>query len=108
MLVHVIPFLRYPEVKEAAQALIDRDAERLVKAGYAVNAILKLGHPAEEIIKVVGRQKVDLLVAGAKGLGAIAQIVPWKRLCKTRRAQCLFGPHRTVIHPLPDVMGRES
>jgi nucleotide-binding universal stress UspA family protein len=73
MLVHVIPFLRYPEVKEAGQALIDRNAERLVKAGYAVTGMLKLGHPAEEIIKVADRQKVDLLVAGAKGMGAIAR-----------------------------------
>lgn len=73
VLVHVIPFLRYPEVKEAGQALLDRDAERLVKAGYAVNGMLKLGHPADEIIKMADRQKVDLLVAGAKGLGAIAR-----------------------------------
>ena len=73
VLVHVIPFLRYPEVKEAGQALLDGDAERLVKAGYAVNGMLKLGHPADEIIKMADRQKVDLLVAGAKGLGAIAR-----------------------------------
>jgi nucleotide-binding universal stress UspA family protein len=73
VLVHVIPFLRYPEVKEAGQALLDRDAERLIKAGYAVNGMLKLGHPADEIIKVADRQKVELLVAGAKGLGAIAR-----------------------------------
>jgi nucleotide-binding universal stress UspA family protein len=75
VLVHVVPFLRYPEVKEAGQALLDRDAGRLVKAGYAVNEVLKLGHPAEEIIKVADRQKVDLIVAGAKGFGAIARFV---------------------------------
>jgi nucleotide-binding universal stress UspA family protein len=73
VLVHVIPFLRYPEVKEAGQALLDRDAERLVKAGYTVNEILKLGHSVEEIIKLADRQKVDLIVVGAKGLGAIAR-----------------------------------
>jgi len=75
VLIHVVPFLRYPEVKEAGQALIDRDAARLVKAGYAVKEVLKLGHPAEEIIKVADRQKVDLIVVGAKGLGAIARFV---------------------------------
>jgi len=73
VLIHVVPFLRYPEVKEAGQALIDRDAARLVKAGYTVNEVLKLGHPVEEIIRVADRQKVDLIVAGAKGLGAIAR-----------------------------------
>jgi nucleotide-binding universal stress UspA family protein len=75
VLVQVVPFLRYPAVKEAGQALLDRDAGRLVKAGYAVNEVLKLGHPAEEIIKVADRQKVDLIVAGAKGFGAIARFV---------------------------------
>ena len=73
VLIHVVPFLRYPEVKEAGQALIDRDAARLVKAGYTVNEVLKLGHPVEEIIRVADRQKVDLIVAGAKGFGAIAR-----------------------------------
>ena len=75
VLIHVVPFLRYPELKEAGQALLDRDAGRLVKAGYAVNEVLKLGHPADEIIKVADRQKVDLIVAGAKGFGAIARFI---------------------------------
>lgn len=73
VVVHVMPFLRYPELKEAGQVLLDRDAERLVKAGHAVSGTLKLGHPADEIIKVADQHKADLIVAGAKGLGAIAR-----------------------------------
>lgn len=73
VLVHAMPFLRYPELQEAGQALIDRDADRLVKAGFSVQTMLKLGHPAEEIIKTADRLKVDLIVAGAKGLGAVAR-----------------------------------
>lgn len=73
VLVHVMPRLRYPELKEAGQALIDRDAERLIKTGYAVNEVLKLGHPAEEIMKVADRQRADVIVVGAKGLGAVGR-----------------------------------
>jgi nucleotide-binding universal stress UspA family protein len=73
VVVHVMPFLRYPELKEAGQALVDRDAERLVKAGYEVSGTVKLGHPADEVIKMADRHKADLMVTGAKGLGAIAR-----------------------------------
>jgi nucleotide-binding universal stress UspA family protein len=73
VVVHVMPFLRYPELKEAGQALVDRDAERLVKAGYEVSGTVKLGHPADELIKMADRHKADLMVTGAKGLGAIAR-----------------------------------
>jgi nucleotide-binding universal stress UspA family protein len=74
-LVHVLPFRGYPELKSAGQALLDRDAGRLAKVGYTVNEVLKLGQPAEEIIKIADRQKVDLIVVGAKGLGAIARFL---------------------------------
>jgi nucleotide-binding universal stress UspA family protein len=72
-LVHIIPFMRHPELKEAGLALLDRDASRLLKAGYTVNETLKIGQPAEEIIKIADRYKVDVIVLGAKGLGAIAR-----------------------------------
>jgi nucleotide-binding universal stress UspA family protein len=71
--VHILPFLKYPELKEAGQTLLDRDADRLLKAGYTVTETLRIGHAAEEILKVAERNKVDLIVAGAKGLGAIAR-----------------------------------
>ena len=53
--------------------MLDRDADRLLKVGYAVTETLRLGHAADEIIKVADRNKVDLIVAGAKGLGAIGR-----------------------------------
>jgi nucleotide-binding universal stress UspA family protein len=70
---HAMPFLKYPEVKEQGKALIHYYADRLAKAGYRVEEVLKLGHPADEIIKVADHRKVDLIVAGAKGLGAVAR-----------------------------------
>lgn len=74
-IMHVMPFLRYPEIKEAGKALVDRYAEKLAMAGYRVSEVLKVGQPADEIIKLADRRKVDLIVAGAKGLGAVARFI---------------------------------
>lgn len=70
---HVMPFLKYPELKEAGKVLVGQSAERLQREGYRVTEVLKLGHPADEITSFAKKQKVDLIVAGAKGLGAVAR-----------------------------------
>ncbi len=70
-IIHVMPFLRYPELKEAAKALIARYARRMAQAGYRVIEAPKLGNPAEELVKA--SRQADLLIAGAKGLGAVAR-----------------------------------
>ena len=71
--VHIMPPLKYPELKEAGEGLLNRDADRLLKAGYTVTETLRLGHAADEILKVAERNKVNLVVVGAKGLGAVAR-----------------------------------
>lgn len=73
LVMHVIPFLKYPEVREAAKALVHRDADRLARAGFRAEEVSQLGHPADEIMKVADRQKVDVIVSGAKGMGAVAR-----------------------------------
>lgn len=73
VVMHVMPFLAYPEVKETGKALVERYAEKLASAGYRVIETSKLGHPADEIMKSAEKQKVDVIVAGAKGLGAVAR-----------------------------------
>ncbi|MBM4121270.1 MAG: universal stress protein [Nitrospira sp.] len=70
---HVMPFLKYPEVKEQGRALVHYYADKLAKAGYRVEEIARLGHPADEIMKVAERRGADLIVCGAKGLGAVAR-----------------------------------
>ncbi|MDE3035860.1 MAG: universal stress protein [Nitrospirota bacterium] len=72
---HVMPFMKYPELKEAGKALVHRDAVKLAKAGYDVEEICQLGQPADEIMKVADHRKVDLIVSGAKGLGAVARFL---------------------------------
>ena len=71
--VHVVSSRKHAELKEASRALVHRDAERLKKAGYTVSEVAQIGHPAGEIITVAERRNVDLIVAGAKGLSAIAR-----------------------------------
>lgn len=73
--VHVMPFLRYPEVKETGNALVHYYADRLAMAGYQVDEAPRIGKPADEIIKVAQRHKADLIVTGAKGLEAISRFL---------------------------------
>jgi nucleotide-binding universal stress UspA family protein len=72
---HVIPFLRYPELKEAGQAMVHDAAQTLAKAGYRTTEIVQLGDPADQLMKIAARQKADLIVTGAKGLGAVARFL---------------------------------
>lgn len=71
---HIMPFLKYPEVKEAGKAIVRHTAEQLGKAGFQAEEVPKLGHPAEQILKYAEREKVDLIVTGARGFGAIARL----------------------------------
>lgn len=73
--VHAVPYLKYPEVKEAGKGLVQRYGERLAKAGYQVREALRLGKPADEILTVASKDKADLIVTGAKGLAAISRVL---------------------------------
>jgi len=75
MVVHVMPSSKYPEVKESGKALVHSYAEKLVMAGYEVEEILRFGNPADEIIKLAQRRNADLVLTGAKGLGAIGRLL---------------------------------
>lgn len=75
VVMHAMPFLDYPEVKEAGGRLVEDCANRLIKAGYVVDEVVRLGKPADEILKVASKKKVDLIVTGAKGMGAVARFL---------------------------------
>lgn len=74
-LVHAVPNVKHQEVKDAGRGLLQRDAEKLAKSGYQVRELLKLGKPAHEILTVASKEKADLIVTGAKGLGAITRML---------------------------------
>ncbi len=73
--VHIMPFLKYPEIKQAGVKLVEQSAEKLIKGGFVVDEAFRLGKPAEEILKVATQKKADLIVTGAKGMGAVARFL---------------------------------
>ena len=75
VVMHAMPFLKYPELKEAGARLVEQCANKLLKAGYVVDEVVQLGKPADEILKVATKKKVDLIVTGAKGMGAVARFL---------------------------------
>ena len=75
VLVHAVPFMNYPELKEAGSRLVEQNAEKLIKAGYVVDGVVRLGKPADEVLKIASKKKADLIVTGAKGMGAIARFL---------------------------------
>jgi nucleotide-binding universal stress UspA family protein len=75
VLVHAMPLLKYPEVKEAGNRLFKRYADSLTKAGFTVTQVPRLGRPADEIMAVAKQKQADLIVMGAKGLGAVGRLV---------------------------------
>jgi len=72
---HVMPLIMYPGLKEAGKKLLEQTVQKLIKAGFTAEPLCYLGNPAEEIMKTASQQKADLIVMGAKGLGAIARFL---------------------------------
>jgi nucleotide-binding universal stress UspA family protein len=72
---HAVPYFKYPEVKETGRALIQRYGAKLAKSGFQIRESLRLGKPADEILTVAKQDKADLIVTGAKGLGAIRRVL---------------------------------
>ena len=73
--IHVMPPVKYPGLKEANHKLLEQSVRKLIKAGFAAEPLCQLGKPAEEIMKVAAKHHADLIVMGAKGLGAIARFL---------------------------------
>ena len=71
--VHVMPFLKYPELRQAGKLLVQRYGDKTAKAGFQVREAMRLGKPADEILTEAKQQKVDMIITGAKGLGAIGR-----------------------------------
>lgn len=70
---HVMPYFKYPELRESGKVLVKRYVDKVAKAGFQVQEAMRLGKPADEILTEAKQEKVDLIVTGAKGLGAIGR-----------------------------------
>jgi nucleotide-binding universal stress UspA family protein len=67
----MIPWNKYPKLKEATHKLIEPSVRKLIEAGFTAEPLCRLGNPAEKIMKVASQQHADLIVMGTKGLTAI-------------------------------------
>ncbi|OQW32852.1 MAG: hypothetical protein A4E19_05725 [Nitrospira sp. SG-bin1] len=72
---HAVPYFKYPEVKESGKTLVQRYGDKLAKSGFQVREALRLGKPADEILTVAKLDKADLIVTGAKGMGALRRVL---------------------------------
>ncbi len=67
----MIPWNKYPKLKDASRRLVEPSVRKLVKAGFTAEPVCQLGNPADWIMKVASKHHADLIVMGAKGLSAI-------------------------------------
>ncbi|MEO8339993.1 MAG: universal stress protein [Nitrospirota bacterium] len=72
---HVLPLIMYPGLKEGSKKLLEQTVQKLIKAGFTAEPLCYLGNPAEEIMKAASQQQADLIVMGAQGLGAFARFL---------------------------------
>ncbi len=68
---HVLPVMTYPGLKEASLNLLEQTVQKVIKAGFTGEPLCYRGNPAEEITKAASQQQTDLIVMGAQGRGAI-------------------------------------
>jgi nucleotide-binding universal stress UspA family protein len=62
------------ELEDTAQALVDEAAEK-VPDGISTATLVRLGRPAEEIVRRANEGGYDLIVMGARGRGAATSIL---------------------------------
>jgi nucleotide-binding universal stress UspA family protein len=70
-----IPWIKSPGLTEATLKFIDQSVRKLIKAGFTAEPLYQLGNPAAEIMKVASKHHADLIVMGAKGMGAVARFL---------------------------------
>jgi nucleotide-binding universal stress UspA family protein len=66
-----MPWNKHPGLKGAGHTFIEQSVQKLIKAGFTAEPVYQLGNRAEKIMKVAAKHRADLIVMGAKGLGAI-------------------------------------
>ena len=68
-----IPWTKYRglKVKETGRRLVEQTVQKLIDAGFTAEPLCRSGNAADTIMTVASKQHTDLIVMGAKGLGAI-------------------------------------
>ena len=72
---HAMPFLNYPELRDAGKGILEDCSATLLRAGYRIEQLPTIGNPADEVLKAAEAREADLIVTGAKGLGAVSRFL---------------------------------
>jgi nucleotide-binding universal stress UspA family protein len=72
--IHVMPLVMYPGLKDAGDKIIEQNVRKLVDLGFTAEPVCRFGVPADEIMKAASKEHADLIVMGTRGLSAIAQV----------------------------------
>jgi len=62
-------------LQEAAEELLAQEAARLREAGWSESSELRVGYPAEEIVRVAERLGSDCIVVGSHGMSGIKRFL---------------------------------
>jgi nucleotide-binding universal stress UspA family protein len=65
----------WQEVRREGEELIEKEAARLRDEGLQVRRALREGDPAAELLSLAREQEADLIVAGARGVSVIQNLV---------------------------------
>lgn len=109
--IHVMPSIKYPKLKEAGRRFVEPSVRKLIKAGFTAEPVCQIGKPAAEIMKVASKHRADLIVMGAQGLGAIDRVllgsvstrVVQHATCSVLVVRPQRKKHRSVLERFPGV-----
>jgi len=73
--IHVEPLSWNPELMGIGHRSVERSVRKLIEAGFTAEPVHQYGKPAQAIMKMASEQQADLIVMGAKGLGAVARVL---------------------------------
>jgi nucleotide-binding universal stress UspA family protein len=54
-------------IKEGAKTMIGKEVDRLIHEGVAAKSIIRVGHPADEILTVSKEENVSMIIMGSSG-----------------------------------------
>jgi nucleotide-binding universal stress UspA family protein len=91
-------------VQKAAQELLEREAERLRVAGWSESSELRIGHPAEEIVRVAEQLDIDCVIVGSHGMSGVKRFL----LGSVSDFVLQYAPCSVLIAKKPGLLRNES
>ena len=73
--IHVMPLVMYPGLKEEGDKIIEQSVRKLVELGFTAEPLCRFGVPADEIMKAAAKAHADLIVMGTRGLNPLARVL---------------------------------